>query len=220
MLFNQKNAFLSVLSIDSDCSISIPKKILEEKFHLSYPFIIYHDNEYFMIPETASNNKISLYKCDSFPYKWSFCKHLMHNVKAVDTTVFYYNDYFWMFTNLAESEGCSTWDELFLFFSKDLFSDCWESHPLNPIISDVSRARPAGNIFYSQKDIIRPSQNNSMIYGGSIEFNKIVKLSENEYEEITIKSSDISFDSSILGAHTINSLQGFTVADTLNKIKR
>ena len=114
MLFNQKNAFLSVLSIDSDCSISIPKKILEEKFHLSYPFIIYHDNEYFMIPETASNNKISLYKCDSF-HK-IFCKHLMHNVKAVDTTVFYYNDYFWMFTNLAESEGCSTWDELFLFF--------------------------------------------------------------------------------------------------------
>ena len=125
-----------------------------------------------------------------------------------------------MFTNIAEGQGSSTWDELFLFFSKNLFSNSWKSHPMNPIVSDVSKARPAGNIFYSKKDIIRPSQNNSKRYGGKIEFNKIIKLNEYEYEEINIRSSNISFNSSILGTHTINTIQDFTVSDTVNKIKK
>ena len=38
--------------------------------------------------------------------------------------------------------------------------------------------------------------------------------------EINIKSSDISFDKSILGTHTINSISGFTVSDTINRIKK
>ena len=218
--FVEKNGFISVLTIDNDGSISNSKKILEENFHLSYPFIILFNNDYYMIPETSSNNKISLYKCDKFPYKWSLHKHLMHNVRAVDTTIFYYDNYYWMFTNIAESDGSSTWDELFLFFSKDLFSDDWNAHPMNPIISDVSKARPAGNIFFSKGEIIRPSQNNSISYGGLVEFNKIITLTKTKYQEINIKSSDISFDKSILGTHTINSISGFTVSDTINRIKK
>ena len=37
-------------------------------------------------------------------------------------------------------------NELYLFYSDNLLSQNWKSHPMNPVISDVKRARPAGKI--------------------------------------------------------------------------
>ncbi len=218
--FADDNGFISVIKIDENGKNSKPKKIIEESFHLSYPFIFLHDNEYYMIPETASNKKISLYKCENFPNKWSLFKHLMHEVIAVDTTIVFHNNYFWMFTNIADDPGSSTWDELFLFYSKDLFSENWNYHPMNPIVTDVSKARPAGNIFFSNGLMIRPSQNNSIRYGGLIEYNEIITLNETQYEEVNLKSADIGFDRSVLGIHTINCTSTFTVSDTLVRMKK
>ena len=46
---------------------NIPSTIvLEKDYHLSYPFLFEDNDELFMIPETATNKTIELYKCEEF----------------------------------------------------------------------------------------------------------------------------------------------------------
>ena len=44
--------------------------VLEENFHLSFPFVFEDSGNLYMIPETAENQQIRLYECISFPEKW------------------------------------------------------------------------------------------------------------------------------------------------------
>ena len=77
-------------------------------------------------------------------------------------------------------------------------------HPLNPIVRDIHSARPAGRIFRQDEKLIRPAQDNSRRYGYAIKFNRIVKLSETEYEEITESSFEPPCQGKILATHTYN----------------
>ena len=65
-----------------------------------------------------------------------------------------------------------------LFYSDDPLSKNWNPHTLNPIVSDIRNARPAGKIFVMNNKIIRPGQNCFQIYGNSFSFNEITKLNE------------------------------------------
>ena len=65
--------------------------VLDEDFHLSYPYIFEYENEIYMCPETHKKKEIRIYKCLEFPNKWEFHKTLMRDVSAVDTNIFEYN---------------------------------------------------------------------------------------------------------------------------------
>src|SRR5262245_3446476 len=47
-----------------------PFQILEEPWHLSYPFVFKHEGHLFMLPEASSSRRVSLYRCVDFPAKW------------------------------------------------------------------------------------------------------------------------------------------------------
>ena len=74
---------------------------LEENFHLSYPYIFKFENNIYMLPETAQVNEIRLYKCIDFPMKWKFFKTIKKDIFAVDNMIFFKNNYWWLFTNIA-----------------------------------------------------------------------------------------------------------------------
>ena len=44
--------------------------VIEEPFHMSYPYVLECDGEYYMIPETSETYSVRLYKADIFPTKW------------------------------------------------------------------------------------------------------------------------------------------------------
>ncbi len=46
------------------------KVIIDEPFHLSYPYVFRAGDEYYLIPESFEANSIRLYKADEFPTKW------------------------------------------------------------------------------------------------------------------------------------------------------
>ena len=213
VFFKANKGHISCLTINENGSYSIPQKVLEAPYHLSYPFVFIHDNNYYMIPETKANRTIELYKCTKFPDEWVLIKTLMKDVIAVDTTLYCQDGYWWLFTNICENEGASTADELFLFYSADLLSTDWASHPMNPIVSDVKSARSAGSIFSYNGNIYRPSQNNSNWYGYGMKINHIVALSKTEYREECINDIIPKWDKKIKGMHTLNHVQGLTVID-------
>lgn len=210
---------ISIIDIDLNGNYTTPKKILDCPYHLSYPSIFDYQDNYYMIPESHENKTIGIYKCDKFPDNWKFQQTLLKNIDAVDTTLFQYNKKWWLFTCIKQNSNLAEYNELFIYYSDQLFSKNWMSHPMNPVVSDVRKARSAGKIFEKEGKIFRPSQDCSSGYGYRVIINQILKLTENEYEEKEIETIE-PYESKIQGIHTFNSERGMIIIDAkIKKIK-
>jgi len=220
VLYKNRKGHISLIEMDENGNYQPPKKIIEHDYHMSYPHIVEYENDYYMIPETAENETISIYKCVQFPDKWEFQIHLMKNIKAYDATLLYKDKLWWLFANVVESDGISSWDELFIFSSPALLSEQWKPHTQNPVISDCRSSRPAGKIFEKNGRIYRPSQNSSIRYGYGLKINEIIELNQEKYEERLISEALPDWDSSIIGLHTFNREGNLNIIDAIYKRKK
>lgn len=215
LIYKTNKGHISVIVLDNEGNFLGSEKIIEKPYHLSYPFIFEINDCFYMIPESSQNKTVDLYKCSEFPYKWEFSKTLMENMSAVDTTLFFHYNKWWLFTSIDGTNGISGGStELYLYYSDDPFSDDWKSHPCNPVISDVRTARPAGNIFVQDGKIYRPSQDCSVRYGKGFNLNQITLLSETDYDEILVEKVEPTWNKRLKGAHTFNFDNDFTIIDT------
>jgi len=219
-MYSTGKGHISLITMDEKGNYNQPEIVLDKPYHLSYPFVFEHEDDYYMIPESGANKTIDLYRCIEFPDKWEFQMNLMENVRAVDATVFYHNGKWWMFANLIENDGASLWDELFLFYSDDLFNTDWQPHPLNPIVSDCKFARPAGKIFVENGRIYRPSQNCSTRYGYGFNLHEITSLDENHYAEDLVTRVEPNWDKHIIGTHTFNRVNSLHIIDAIYKRRK
>ena len=213
-LYKTNRGRIVCLTLDEKNNLQSQQVVLERPYHLSYPLIFEHRGEMFMLPETAQNRTLEIYRCVRFPNQWELATTLMSDIYAVDATLLEYQNRWWLFANVKENNGSSL-DALHLFFSDDPLSNRWTPHPLNPIVHDIRSARPAGQIFLRNGKLIRPSQDNSRRYGYAIKFNCIVKLNEIEYEEKTILSFEPPRGTKILATHTFNQANELTVIDAV-----
>jgi hypothetical protein len=213
LIYRNLRAHLSVITIDNDGNFNAPYIVLQKPYHLSYPFVFKYGQEYYMIPETSEHRTIELYRCAKFPDKWEFVMNLMENVEAVDATLLFKDNLWWMFVNMREHPGASFSDELFLFSSDNFLSTSWKPHPNNPIVSDVRHARPAGKIFEINGTLYRPGQDCSIRYGRAIQIHQILRLNELEYEERIVQTIEPNWQKHLLGTHTLNNEAGITVTD-------
>lgn len=214
-LYAKGKGHISYLTIDQNGHSSGTKKIIDRDYHLSYPFVFVYENEYYMIPETGANKTIELYKCTAFPDKWEVAAALMEDIEAYDVTLLNHGGKWWLFANVREHEKAISFDELYLFFADDLLSRNWTPHPGNPIVSDVTSARPAGRIFSHNGNLYRPAQNGAHRYGYGMKINHIVTLTEREYREECVNEIEPHWAEDIVATHTLNFAQGLTVIDGL-----
>jgi hypothetical protein len=213
VLGSRNKGHIAYFAVDEDGIISKPKMVIEQPYHMSYPFIFAYRDDYYMIPETAENKTIDIYRCTEFPDKWEYCSTIMQNVYAYDTTLLYKDEKWWLFVCMRGSAGMSSSDELFLFFADDLFAGPWIPHRQNPIVSDVRSARPAGNIFEYNGSLYRPSQNSAKRYGYGMKINHIVVLSEEEYREECVERVEPLWHQNVLSVHTLNFVDNLTIID-------
>ncbi len=218
--FKKKKAAISFIKFDKDGNHNSASPIIEKDYHLSYPFIFECEGTYFIVPESSENKTIEIYKCSQFPSQWQFVMNLMEGVSAVDTTLFFYSNYWWLFTGIPDKSEALPKVRLNLYYSKNLLSDQWTSHPQNPIVSDFTRARPAGNIFTIDGKIYRPSQDSSKAYGSGIHINEITTLSENSYAEECVQTIHPKGDRNIMGAHTYSRSCLLTAMDAYRRVPR
>lgn len=220
-IYRTNKGHISILELNEKGELLNVQKIIEKPYHMSYPFIFESDGNYFMIPETGENRTIDLYRCNSFPEKWVFEKSLMIDLNAVDTTLLNYNGKWWLFTVIDKiNSSLDGSPELYLYYSEDFLSDNWISHPLNPVVSDIRTARPAGRIFTHEGKLYRPSQDCSGRYGKAFNINQILTLTESDYEEVQVIKVEPDWDKKLRGAHTFNFDNGFTIIDSYYLRKR
>lgn len=194
---------------------------IEEKFHLSYPFLFESKDNLYMVPETHETKDIRLYKCIEFPLKWELHKILMQNVNAVDTNIFKYNNKYWIFTNLDSSNLGDYSSELHIFFADNFDSTTWKPHLLNPVIFDSKKARNGGMIYSDKNQLYRVFQKQAFdMYGESLGVTKIKTLTEDKYEEEVLINVSPDFFKDILGIHSFSYSSGILVNDFVKYKKK
>ena len=155
--------------------------VLEEPWHLSYPFILAHGGEVWMIPESSANRSLTLYRADPFPTRWVPEAVLLTDIEASDATVVHRDGCFWIFA--ATRDGSGSWsDTLSIFHARDPRGP-WQSHRGNPILVDQRAARPAGAIVERDGRLWRPVQDCSAGYGTGIGLAEITRLDHAGFEQ-------------------------------------
>jgi hypothetical protein len=190
-----------------------PQVAIERPYHMSYPFVFPWDGSLYMMPETAANGTVEVYRCEAFPLSWQLHKVLFENVSAYDATLWKDKDRWWMFVNVAEP-GADSSDELHLYWSLTPLGP-WTAHRANPVISDVRCARPAGPLFSSDGMLYRPSQDCSMAYGHSVLINRVDVLNEDNYRETLVRRMTPDWRKDALRIHTLGGSQRLRVIDCL-----
>jgi len=151
--------------------------ILDEPFHLSYPYVFKWNNTYYMIPESAQVFAVRLYEAIEFPVKWKFVKNIIEGSEYVDSSILYYNDFWWLFTSEPPN------DILRVFFAKSI-DDTWEEHAKKPVKKgDPNGSRPGGRIILYNERIIRYAQDDYPTYGNKVRIFEVTKLTTDEYKE-------------------------------------
>tara|TARA_B100000902_G_scaffold393482_1_gene447812 strand:+ start:2507 stop:4180 length:1674 start_codon:yes stop_codon:yes gene_type:complete len=195
---------------------------LEEKFHLSYPYLFEANGELFMCPETNESKDIRIYKCNQFPLKWSLHKIIMKDVSACDSNIFYHDNKWWLMTNIDSSNIGEHSSELHIFYSDHFDSDNWKSHPKNPVIFNSRKARNGG-FLKNKNNIYRPYQIQGWdLYGESMGVAKIKILTTEDYQENEEFLISPNFFTNIKGVHSYNFNDGLLVFDfvKIDKHKR
>ena len=186
-----------------------PVTALERPYHLSYPCLFRSRGELYMVPESAANGTVDLYRCTRFPDQWVFEKQLLPQL-AVDTTVWVDDDLHWFFVTLLEPRGFST--QLWLFYATAPAGE-WRSHPASPLSTDVRNNRGAGAILRRDGKLFRPSQDCSRHYGFSFTLNEITVLDPERYEERPCLTVMPDWAPNLVATHTYSQSGGVEFID-------
>lgn len=218
--FKDNKGYLAVIEMDAEGNFAMPRTILEKPYHLSYPYIFDYDGKTYLLPESASNRTIDLYQATNFPDTWEHVMTLMDDVEAYDTTIFEWDNTWWLFTTLQEQRVGSTCDDLYIFYSDNPLSSAWQPHPLNPVISDARRARMAGGIFEKNGDLYRPTQDDSTDYGYGVRIHRIIELSINGYQEEEVEFIEPIWHPKLKGIHTYSVTKNLIMMDAVHRIRQ
>lgn len=158
-----------------------PFLVLEEPWHLSYPFLIAHKDALYMIPEASASGAVSIYRCAEFPRKWECVAQLLTGIEASDATVFQHAGRFWMTSVVRDGVGGYS-DTLAIHHASDLFGP-WEQHAQRPALIDARLARPAGNVVARAGALWRPVQDCSAGYGKKLAIARIDALDPQNFSQ-------------------------------------
>jgi hypothetical protein len=160
--------------------------VLQEPFHLSYPYVFRRNDDFYMVPETLGANAVRLYRAVSFPDHWTLVKDLIPGPHA-DPSVFFHEGKCWLYTCPTPHKH----DTLALYFADDLEAN-WAEHPASPIISgNKSIARPGGRVLEYDSRLLRFTQDCYPIYGKQVRAFEITELTATRYKEHEVPESPV-----------------------------
>lgn len=202
-VFNRENwrGEIAFATSSDGCAWHYGGIVLREPFHLSYPYVVQVDGEYFMIPESGADKSVRLYHAKEFPQRWEYVGTLLAGEPFRDSSVFFHDSVWWMFTAIEKKE-------LRLYYA-DQLSGPWLPHPNNPIIAnDPSIARSGGRVTAQNGQLYRLTQDDQGSYGRQVRAFAITELSKVNYREsIDIRSPIVTAghaDWNNLGMHHVD----------------
>ena len=155
---------------------------LSDDTHYSYPFSIHHNEKRYVLPENYRSNALQLHEVDEQLNVLQ--KNVILEGPWIDPTLFEKDGKWW----LSCMHQSSPKENLYLFYSNSIEGP-YSPHLLNPVLTDIRSARPAGTPFLVNGKVIRPAQNCSKTYGGSVVLKQIETLNPTEFEESFVRET-------------------------------
>ena len=163
--------------------------VLDEPFHLSYPYVFEWKRNYYMIPESYQANSVRLYRAVDFPIRWSFEDTILCGRDYVDPSVFQFAGRWWLFAGHGTPPYRA--DVLRLYYASEL-SGPWLEHPESPIVDGNAQiSRPAGRVIVVGNKVIRFAQDCSKEYGSKVRAFEITDLTTSSYHEREVSENPI-----------------------------
>jgi len=194
-------------------SWTAPVTVLQEPFHLSFPWVFEDNGKVYMLPETGADGSIRLYEATNRELN-SF--KLVKKIKESDSSqtirmgygdncLLKQNGIYYLFTQLQYSDPINV---LELFISNNITGP-YLTHPCSPIQENMMVGRNAGSIMKIENKLIRFAQDCSEGYGDNVHILKINEISPNTYSESIIQKNvlDIKLPFYKAGGHQFNAVQ-------------
>lgn len=173
---------ISAIEFDGTGPVGEVMPVLEEPWHLSYPFLIKDGEDLWMIPESSEHRAVELYRCVRFPDKWERYCTLLSDFELSDITITHHNGLNYLFG--AWRDGTAGYsDMLSIFYADNLFGP-WLPHASNPVLMDRASTRPAGNFVEIDGKLWRPVQDCSNGYGTALGLAEILELSPTTFQQV------------------------------------
>lgn len=199
---------ISRIRLKKDNVLKRSRTMLNTGEHLSYPYVVQLQDQVYVIPESASANKVELHRLNGDNTALEAVRTLL-NEPLYDPTVFQHEGRWWIMGTKAPLTNVA----LFAYYA-DRLEGPYLPHLLNPIKHDIASARPGGTPFVHNGQLWRPSQDSSNTYGGRIALNRVLELTPERFKEETVKHIG-PFGGSVWnkGMHTLSALGDLTFVD-------
>jgi hypothetical protein len=202
---------LACMELRQDGSCGPRELILDCAYHMSYPCVIPDKGDLFLLPESSAARRVELYRFSRFPGRVERVAVLVEDFAAVDTTPIFLDGLWYFFTTTRQP-----FLETLLFWS-DRLDGRWRLHPSSPISGSVKNSRSAGNLFWKDGRLFRPTQDCSVRYGYAIRVNEVVRLTPTVFEERMVHWVPPSWMPGLVGTHTWNESSRWQVMDGLGQ---
>lgn len=214
--YKSKIGCISAIEIFADNSYEYLGPVVQEDFHMSFPYIFEYCGHIYMVPESIDSNSIRLYKCVEYPMKWRYEKDILSSCSAADSMIFEHNSKWWLLTNMTPEKDMNHSSQLYAFHTDNPLSGEWIPHAQNPLIFDSAVARNAGILNIGTGFPVRVRQKQGFnLYGKSLTLARIMELTPSKFREEEIAAVAPEFFSKIRCAHHLHSNGRYTVFDFL-----
>lgn len=213
-----RKAVISVVRFDADGKPQVPRCVLEEPYHLSYPQVFERDGAIWMLPEASASGKLTLYRSVDFPDRW-VPEAVLLDGEISDATLLEHGGRLWLFATNRDGYG-STSDTLVIFHAERLAGP-WRPHPLNPVLIDRRMARPGGAFIRDNGNrIFLPMQDGTLGYGGGLGLCELLELDEQTVRLSAPRPIDAVGDWPYPQIHTLNRSGRLEVIDGIAAVRK
>jgi hypothetical protein len=189
------------------------ERVLDESYHVSYPYVFEHEHVWYAIPESCQNGEVALYRLASAGREWRKHAVLLPGLRAVDSSVFMHAGKFWLLCGIF---GDGPNQRLHAYYA-DALTGPWQPHPRNPVKIDIRSARPAGPPFMLDGALHRPAQDCTRKYGRRISIVRMNTIDEFRYDEETVGVIEPPPGTYRRGVHTLSAMGDSTLIDGLRR---
>ena len=182
-LFYEKQTYWNPATIEMTCTKDLqiwtkPQIVLQEDFHLSYPYVFKYNETVYMIPETHKVKEIRLYKANNDLTQFTYYKTLINEDKSfVDSSLYISSDKVFLFTTSIESDI-----QLHLYISDNIYGP-YAEHIKSPVANGSQYGRNGGGIVNVNNELYRINQNCLASYGENLNIFSINDISPTSYKE-------------------------------------
>jgi len=189
--------------------------VLDLGCHMSYPAVFRWQGATWCAPEVSALGGLRLFRMGATPLDWTAVATLLEGVPLLDPTLFVHAGRWWL---LAARADAAPDTDLHAWHAPCPLGP-WVPHGLNPVVSDVRAARPAGAVLRHAGTLYRPGQDCAAGYGAAVVLHRILRLEPEAYSEVAVRRLEPGADWPWPdGLHTLNLIPGGLLIDAKRRV--